>query len=173
MAGKITFILGGVRSGKSRYAADLAKKGGKEIAFLATCEPLDGEMKKRIARHRQERPKNWDTFEEPRDIAEVLKRIGNKFEVVLIDCLTLWVSNCLLDGMRSEKIESEIKAVLAAAKKSRAKIILVSNEVGLGVVPDNKLARDFRDLAGRVNQITAKHADTVVLMAAGIPLVIK
>ncbi len=173
MAEKITFILGGVRSGKSRYAVNLSGKDGKKIAFLATCEALDDEMEERIARHKQERPKNWVTFEEPRKIAAVVKKISRRFDVVLVDCLTLWVSNCLLSGMRAEEIEREIKAVLTAAQNGRARVILVSNEVGLGIVPDNKLARDFRDLAGRVNQIVAKKADAVIFMVAGIPVKIK
>jgi len=170
--GKITFILGGVRSGKSRYGVGLAKKG-KQIAFLATAQALDKEMKQRISKHKKERPKNWVTFEEPRNIAAAVKKISGKFDVILIDCLTLWVSNCLLGGMSIKLIEKEIEELLFAGKKSSAQVILVSNEVGLGVVPDNKLARDFRDLAGRVNQITAQYADTVVFMVAGIPMVVK
>ncbi len=170
---KITFVLGGARSGKSSYALDLAKKQKGKIAFLATCQALDKEMEKRIALHKNSRPSHWQSFEEPRDIEKVLRNSGNSFDLIIIDCLTLWVSNLLLARNSQAQIEAKIGAVLSAAKKVKAKIIFVANEVGLGIVPANKLGRDFRDIAGKVNQITAKNSDRVFFMVSGIPWRIK
>lgn len=168
---KIIFIIGGARSGKSRHALKLAN--GKKIAFIATCQPLDKEMKKRIALHKKARPLNWQTFEEFHDIPALLKKIGNKFDVILIDCLTLLITNLLLKKYNSGEIENEIKKILSVLKTIKAKSIIVSNELGLGIVPRNKLAREFRDIAGRVNQIAASGSDQVFFMIAGIPLKIK
>jgi len=170
--GKITFILGGVRSGKSRYGVTLAK-AYKRVAFLATCEALDSEMEKRIARHKNERPKHWVTLEEPCDIALVAKQVVNKCDLVLVDCLTLWVSNCLLKKFSDKKMVKMLENLLKTVKKSHCDVVFVSNEVGLGIVPDNKLARKFRDLAGQINQLVAKASDTVFFMTAGIPVKIK
>lgn len=170
--GKITFILGGARSGKSRYALKLAKEYSK-IAFIATCEPLDSEMKKRIELHRKNRPLNWQTFEQPQCVSRLLKQIGNKYEMIVIDCLTLLVSNMLLKGNPEAAIENEVKKILSTLNKNRAKAILVSNEVGLGIIPDNKLGRDFRDIAGRINQGVAEESDEVFFIVSGIPWRIK
>ncbi|MBU4311809.1 MAG: bifunctional adenosylcobinamide kinase/adenosylcobinamide-phosphate guanylyltransferase [Candidatus Omnitrophica bacterium] len=168
---KITLILGGVRSGKSRLAIKMAKEKGKKVAFIATCRPLDldREMKKRIELHKNSRPKNWKTFEEPEDIGLLLKNIDNDFDLIIIDCLTLLVSNLLLKGLKEKDIERRIEKIGRAGTD----IIIVSNEVGLGIVPDNKLARDFRDIAGKMNQVMAKRASKVFFMASGIPLEIK
>ncbi len=171
--GKITFILGGARSGKSSYALELAKKYKKRIAFIATCQPLDKEMRQRIQLHRKRRPLNWQTFEEAQKVSGLLKKIGNKFEIVLIDCLTLLLSNLLLKNFKEVSIENEIKEILSMLKKNQAKSIIVSNEVGLGIVPKNKLARDFRDIAGKMNQIVAQEADEVFFLVSGIPRRIK
>ncbi len=171
--GKITFILGGARSGKSSYALKMAQKRHKKVAFIATCEPKDLEMKKRIAAHKNFRPKNWQTFEEPKDIYGLLKSIGDKFELIILDCLTLWVSNLLLKGLNEEKLIDEIQRILDLLKKIKAKSVIVSNEVGLGIVPGNKLSRDFRDITGKINQIVAKKAEEVIFMASGLSLKIK
>ncbi|MBM3246095.1 MAG: bifunctional adenosylcobinamide kinase/adenosylcobinamide-phosphate guanylyltransferase [Candidatus Omnitrophica bacterium] len=170
--GKITFIIGGGRSGKSSYALSLAKKY-KKVAFIATCAPGDSEMKKRIRLHQKSRPENWQTFEELRDIPAALKRIGPEFNLIIIDCLTLLVSNLFLEGLKEKNIADEIKKTLILLKKIKGHSIIVSNEVGLGIVPQHKLTRDFRDIAGRVNQIVAKEADKAFFMVSGLALKLK
>jgi adenosylcobinamide kinase/adenosylcobinamide-phosphate guanylyltransferase len=170
--GKITLILGGARSGKSTYAVSLAEKYSK-VAFVATCEALDKEMAERILRHRRSRPENWVTFEEPRDTAALITRLGNKFDCVIIDCLTLLVSNLILAGDKEEEVVKKIAALLAGFKKKKSRIIIVSNEVGLGIVPANGLGRAFRDIAGKVNQRAAQAADEVFFIVSGMPLKIK
>jgi adenosylcobinamide kinase/adenosylcobinamide-phosphate guanylyltransferase len=171
--GKITFILGGARSGKSQLAIKLAKEKAKKVAFIATCLPRDREMKKRIALHKKIRPKSWKTFEEPEDLNLLLKQISSKFEVIIIDCLTLLVSNLLLKGIKASTIENKINKIVLALKALESQSIIVSNEVGLGIVPENKLARAFRDIAGRVNQIVANKSSEMFFMVSGIPLRIK
>jgi adenosylcobinamide kinase/adenosylcobinamide-phosphate guanylyltransferase len=168
--GRITFILGGVRSGKSTFALKLAKERARKVAFIATCEPLDAEMKRRIRRHKNCRPRGWKTFEAPLAIAEVFRKIDNKFELVIVDCLTLFVSNLMLKGFSEARIAREIKAMLTAAENSKAETIIVSNEVGLGIVPESELGRKFRDIAGRVNQLVAREADACYFTIAGLPL---
>ena len=170
---KIIFILGGARSGKSSYAIRLAKEVGKQAAFIATCLPLDEEMKERINLHKKGRPSAWRTFEEPEDIAAVLMKIGANFKIVIIDCLTLWLSNLISAGLDDNAIEDRAGKIFKALKAMQCKSIIVSNEVGLGIIPSNPLARRFRDLAGRINQLAAGQADEVVLMQAGIPVKIK
>ena len=169
---KITLILGGARSGKSSYALSLAKKY-KKVAFIATCLGLDIEMRERIRLHKESRPKHWETFEEPKDLARLIGKIGNSFDCILIDCLTLLVSNLILSSNTQDQIFRKIEELLFVLSKKKARVILVSNEVGLGLVPSNKLGRDFRDIAGRVNQIVAKNANKVFFVVAGIPLKIK
>lgn len=170
---KIIFILGGARSGKSRFAIEQAKGIGKKVAFIATCKPMDKEMEERISIHKKTRPANWQTFEEPRDIPLLLKKMGQKIEVIIIDCLTLLVSNLLLAGLKQKDIEKSCKDILSTLKKLKTHAIIVSNEVGLGIVPDNKLAREFRDIAGRINQVVTKEANEVFFMASGLALKIK
>jgi len=170
---KITFILGGARSGKSNYALELAKKHKGKIAFIATCQPFDAEMKQRIAWHKKIRPSDWQCFEEYQDITALLQRVSNKFDLVIIDCLTLLVTNLMLAGESQKSIEKIISRLLLKLKNIKARSILVSNEVGLGIVPVNKLGRDFRDIAGKVNQLAAKNAGEVFFMVSGIPWRIK
>ncbi len=170
---KITFILGGARSGKSKFATEEAKGIGKKVAFIATCKPMDKEMEERISIHKKARPAEWQTFEEPRDIPLLLKKMSRGFEVIIVDCLTLLVSNLLLDGFKEKDIEENINEILFVLNKLKAHVIIVSNEVGLGIVPDNKLAREFRDIAGRVNQLVAKEANKVFFMTSGLALKIK
>lgn len=169
---RIILILGGARSGKSMHAASVARKH-KKVAFVATCQAEDKEMQERIRLHRKSRPKNWKTFEETKNLAPLLMKIGSAFDCIVIDCLTLLVSNLILGGYKEDEILKEIKAMLDSLKKKMAKVVLVSNEVGLGIVPANKLGRDFRDIAGKVNQAVAKVADEVLFMVSGIPLKIK
>ena len=169
---KITLILGGARSGKSTFALSLAKKQ-KRVAFIATCQALDKEMKKRIKLHKESRPKHWQTFEEPKELASLLVKISNTFDCIVIDCLTLLASNLILAGQKEKDITENFKVLLAQLKKEKTRVIIVSNEVGLGVVPANKLSRDFRDITGRLNQVVAQEADHVFFIAAGLPLKIK
>ena len=166
---KIIFILGGARSGKSRLAIKIAKEKGRPVAFIATCQAMDKEMEKRIELHKKARPESWKTFEEPEDVGLLLKNIGNRFDIVIIDCLTILVSNLLLKGLKEKDIRQRIKAITEA----KTNVIIVSNEVGLGIVPDNELAREFRDISGRINQIVAKKADKVFFMVSGLPMKIK
>ncbi|MDD5156258.1 MAG: bifunctional adenosylcobinamide kinase/adenosylcobinamide-phosphate guanylyltransferase, partial [Candidatus Omnitrophica bacterium] len=154
------------------YAAGLAGKY-KKVAFIATCQGLDKEMKERILKHRGCRPKDWITFEEPKGLKALLSGMGNAFDCIIIDCLTLLVSNLILSKHKEKKILNIAAGILEELKKKKAKAIIVSNEVGLGIVPVSKLGRDFRDIAGKVNQIIAQEADKVIFMVAGVPLKVK
>ena len=166
---RITLVLGGARSGKSRYAETLVREAGGGV-YLATAQALDAEMEARIARHRADRGQGWTTIEEPLDLAAALARGAQAGRPILVDCLTLWLSN-LMGAERA--IEGETARLLAALKGLSVPAVLVSNEVGLGIVPDNALARAFRDEAGRLNQAVAAITDRVVFLAAGLPLVLK
>ena len=170
---KFIFIVGGARSGKSRYAQELAKQKGGKVAFFATCIPQDREMKKRVSLHRKMRPRHWKVIEEPKDIKSILLKLKQKFEVIIIDCLGLLVSNFLSDGWKEGRIEKEIKSIVKILSKAKFTSIVVSNEVGGGIVPKNALARKFRDLLGVSNQIISQYADIVYIMQAGIPVKIK
>jgi adenosylcobinamide kinase / adenosylcobinamide-phosphate guanylyltransferase len=166
---QLTFVLGGARSGKSRYAESLFMALPPPWVFVATAEPSDTEMAERIALHRRRRGENWRTVEAPDDLTAALATISAEAPV-LIDCLTLWLSNRMLAGA---DLAAEIARLETALDSLRAPVILVSNEVGSGIVPDNELARRFRDMQGRLNQRMAARADRVVLMVAGLPLVVK
>jgi len=170
---KLILILGGSRSGKSSYAVKLAKESRKRIVFIATCAFPDQEMMQRIKKHRSSRPKHWKLIEEGKDVGKVLAELPRKYDVALIDCLGLWVSNLLADNLGNKEIEAKIKGLLYVISKISITTILVSNEVGSGIVPDNLLARRFRDLVGWINQMLAKKADEVIFMQTGIPLIIK
>lgn len=170
MAG-LTFVLGGARSGKSRFAARLAARA-ERVVFVATAEPLDAEMRSRIARHRRSRPRSWRTVEAPRGLAAAIAALRGR-ELVLVDCLTLYVSNLVCAGADEERVLADIRRALRALARRRADAILVANEVGLGIVPASPLARRFRDLAGLVNQEVAAAADRVYIVHAGIPVRIK
>lgn len=164
----IELILGGARSGKSRHAQQRAQESGLEVVYCATAQALDDEMQNRIAQHRADRPAGWRTIEEPLQLAAILAREAAPSRCLLIDCLTLWLSNVLL-----KKREEEIGKLLRVLPTLPGHLILVSNEVGFGIVPDNALARRFRDEQGRLNQYIAALADRVTLVAAGLPLVLK
>ena len=173
-------LLGGARAGKSTYAMRLAQDGerasGGEVCFIATAQGLDEDMTKRIARHRAERPAHWRTIEEPCQIDEALRQ-ASEARIVIVDCLTLFVSNGLMRHEDEHECEQFVRRItrnfLEIARNRRQTIICVSNEVGLGVVPDTKLGRVFRDLLGRVNQEFAAAADEVYLIVAGLPLQLK
>ncbi len=171
--GKIIFITGGVRSGKSKYAMNLAKNTAREIIFLATGVAKDEEMKKRIKEHKESRPDRWRTIEETKNISSILLDIQPPCELVIIDCLTFFVSNLLLEGVDEESILQEIKKIVDTILQVSYTIIVVSNEVGGGIVPDNELGRRFRDIIGLANQIMAKSAHEVYLIVSGMPVKLK
>jgi adenosylcobinamide kinase / adenosylcobinamide-phosphate guanylyltransferase len=166
----LILVGGGARSGKSRHALTLARERGSNLAFVATAQALDAEMEERIARHRAERDRSFTTFEEPLAVAGLLERIGGSFDAILVDCLTLWVSNHLLAGRDPEALSADL---VEAAAGAPAAVILVTNETGCGIVPENALARRFRDAAGNVNQAAATRAIEVYWMVFGVPLRVK
>jgi adenosylcobinamide kinase/adenosylcobinamide-phosphate guanylyltransferase len=165
---KLTFVLGGARSGKSRYAESVIAASPPPWAYVATAESRDQEMAARIAAHRSRRGASWQTIEAPRDLAAALNAC--KTMPVLVDCLTLWLSNLMLAG---EDIDAETARLEEALAAATAPVVLVANEVGYGIVPDYPLGRRFRDLQGVLNQRVAARADRVVLVVAGLPLAIK
>lgn len=166
-------ITGGCRSGKSRHALSLTKDHPGRKIYLATAESLDKEMAKRITKHKKERGKDWITIEEPIDIRDVIAREGKKSELIVLDCLTLWISNLLMKEQSASSILRRVKELIQSCTEAKATIALITNEVGGGIVPDNPLARDFRDISGESNQLIAKYFDEVVHMVSGIPVVIK
>ena len=171
---RLILVLGGARAGKSAFALRLAEErlGDGKGCFIATAQALDNEMTERIARHREERSAKWITIEEPYQLDDALLQAA-EFTVVLIDCLTLFVSNWLLrpENAREQTMQTIVERLIARVDSQT--VICVSNEVGLGIVPDNPLARTFRDLLGRVNQQFAAAADEVYLVVAGLPLKLK
>jgi adenosylcobinamide kinase/adenosylcobinamide-phosphate guanylyltransferase len=169
----ITLVLGGVRSGKSRYVQTLAA-GVSPVAFVATARPLDEEMRRKIERHRAERPHEWRTIEEPLDLDRVLAEEGSNYRIVVVDCLTLYAAN-LLDAELGNliAIEERLQRFYAELRSASCSIALVSNEVGSGVVPPYPEGRKYRDLLGEINQRVATAADNVLLMVAGLPLALK
>lgn len=171
--GKIIFITGGARSGKSTYATELAKNVASQVIFLATGIAKDEEMKKRIDRHKKSRPSCWRTIEETKDISSILLDIQPPCELVIMDCLTFFVSNLLLEGVDEETILQEIKKIVDIMRQVNYTTIVVSNEVGGGIVPDSELGRRFRDIIGLANQIMAKSAREVYLIVSGIPVKLK
>ncbi|MDY6935921.1 MAG: bifunctional adenosylcobinamide kinase/adenosylcobinamide-phosphate guanylyltransferase [Spirochaetota bacterium] len=170
---KLIFITGGARSGKSSFALEIAKSIERDKLFLATCIPQDEEMKRRVRLHKQERPSSWRTIEANKGLASVLRKEVESDIVIILDCLTLFVSAMLVEGKEEEKIKSEVREIVRIIKKGKSTVIIVTNEVGLGLVPDNKLSRDFRDIAGFCNQIVASGSDEAYFMISAIPLQIK
>jgi adenosylcobinamide kinase/adenosylcobinamide-phosphate guanylyltransferase len=170
----VTFIIGGCRSGKSGLALRTAEAAeAEQRIFIATAVPFDAEMQDRVRRHQKERGDGWITLEVPLALPEALAEHSREGRVVLVDCLTLWVSNLLLKWSEAAAVESRIAELARAVQACAGPVILVSNEVGLGVVPDSQLGRQFRDLAGMANQAVADAADEVIMTVAGIPVVIK
>jgi adenosylcobinamide kinase/adenosylcobinamide-phosphate guanylyltransferase len=177
---KIILIVGGSRSGKSEYARRRAEALAGSRLLLATCPPLDEEMCARIAAHRLARAESgWDTVEEFGNIVPALRQYTDTYNVILVDCLTLWLSNLMQDSAAQGRPITEDDApdlcseLVDACAESRGHVFLVANEVGMGIVPENSLARQFRDLAGRCNQLLAASADEAVLVCCGIPLFLK
>ncbi len=176
----LTLILGGARSGKSTYAEALARElGGDDVLYIATAQALDDEMADRIARHQSQRPSTWRTLEAPLHPGRDLQALPFRASVILLECMTLLVSNILLahEGEPLAAIEAhitaEIEELLAASRGHRSHLIVVSNEVGMGLVPANPLGRAYRDLLGRANQYMAAVAERVIFMVAGIPMPLK
>lgn len=165
-----TLILGGARSGKSSRAQAVAETTGQRRCYVATAQAIDAEMSARIANHQAERGEGWRTLEAPLDLAGTITEAARDSDVVLIDCLTLWLSNLM---HHEHSIEAETAGLIEALKASPVPIIVVSNEVGMSIVPENRLARKFRDAQGRLNQQIAATADVVELVAAGLPLKLK
>ena len=168
MTGRSVLVLGGARSGKSRFAEGLAAGVAGDKAYLATAQAGDEEMAARIAAHRRRRGPEWATVETPVALVEALEATAASF--VLIDCVTLWISNLLLGGI---EIAPQIERLAEALRTRPGTVVVVSNEVGLGIVPDNALARRFRDEAGLANQRLAQACDEVVFLAAGLPIRLK
>ena len=164
-------VIGGARSGKSHFAQALAEAHEGEVELIVTAEVLDAEMAERIAKHRAERPAHWQVTEAPVELPEAILGRCAAGRFVLVDCLTLWLSNILCT--RPETLEERVAALCAAVGQAPGCLVLVSNEVGWSIVPENKLARLFRDEQGRLNQRVAALCDEVTLVAAGLPLVLK
>lgn len=179
MAGGLILILGGARSGKSDLAERLAHESGRPVVYLATATPGDDEMRQRIETHRANRPETWRTVEESLDVSVALSQIHTG-DLALLECVTLWVSNLLLDGPTNEspaeavgRIVAHAERLLSILRDREIWMVAVSNEVGMGVVPGSEMGRTYRDALGRVNQLLAGQAGTVYLMVAGLPLALK
>lgn len=170
-------ITGGARAGKSSFAQKLAAESGGKVLFVATAEARDEDMRRRIEKHQKSRPSNWKTLESPSEVAKAISQNGGEYEVIVIDCITMLVSNVMLAADDERTAESavinEIEALIKAMQTKPSAFIVVSNEVGLGIVPDNELSRNYRDLLGRANQLMAQYADEVYFMVAGIPVKIR
>jgi adenosylcobinamide kinase/adenosylcobinamide-phosphate guanylyltransferase len=176
----ITLILGGARSGKSSYAQKLAEDSGKSVTFLATAEALDREMSVRIQKHRAERPVHWETLEIPLGIAAHTQKI--KSDIVILDCITLLVTNLLMQFVKDDLVDEapfmqtvqhETEELLSAIRESNQHWLIISNEVGLGLVPPYQMGRVYRDGIGWANQCLAREAEKVLFMVAGIPMIVK
>lgn len=183
--GKFILIFGGARSGKSSFAEEYAKRLGNNVLYIATAAALDAEMEQRIKIHQERRPWSWSTIEETHDVAGVITKHGNDYEVIMVDCLTLLTTNLIFDKNfpfadtietsqeKEAALLKEMKKLAQAAIDVPANVIMVSNEAGLGLVPTYELGRFYRDTMGRVNQLMAKMADEVYITFAGLPIEIK
>ena len=190
--GRLTLILGGARSGKSTFAENRAKElGGDSVLYTATSEAKDVEMQQRVTSHRVARPPAWETLEAPRNVAQALRQESSAAKVVLLDCMTFLVANHLMDAAAPREnpfdepiadpfdprieanVVGEVEALIDYVQEFNIEMLVVSNEVGLGVVPAYELGRAYRDILGRANQILARHADEVQLLVAGIPMKVK
>lgn len=183
--GKLIFVLGGARSGKSSIAEKITQTLGEKVLYLATAAVLDQEMEKRVDLHRKRRPDYWSTIEETHRISQVIKENGDLYEVIMVDCLTILVSNLLLDEgfpdtdtvlnapEKEHAILNEIKNLSMLAQEAKAHVVIVSNELGAGIVPANEMGRLYRDLVGWANQTVASYADEVYYTIAGLPVELK
>ncbi|MEM6370868.1 MAG: bifunctional adenosylcobinamide kinase/adenosylcobinamide-phosphate guanylyltransferase [Myxococcota bacterium] len=170
MESKITLVGGGVRSGKSRFALDLALKRGMRRTFIATAQAFDDEMRARIARHQTERAGLFDSVEAPIELTHAVSLLSDEVDVLVIDCLTLWLSNLLLRGDDEARIEEAVLKLMSALSSKPFDTVVVTNEVGLGVVPESALGRRFRDVSGRAHQRIAEKADQIYFAALGVIL---
>jgi len=173
MDNKLIFITGGCRSGKSQFALDFANRHFHKKLYLATCEALDEEMITRIEHHKKRRGSDWQTVEEPIKMTEAIRQRQSDMEVILLDCITLWLSNLLMRQESDHEIMNEVSRLIETVTQGQTSFILVSNEVGMGIVPVEPLGRRFRDLSGIVNQKIAEVAQTVIFMVSGIPIFLK
>ena len=178
--GKIVLVTGGARSGKSRFAEKYASKFGEKIAYIATAEVYDEEMAFRVKLHKERRPKDWTTIDAPYDAQDAIRSAGENHDMILFDCLTIYISNLILaqkdftDSKENYRVlEDKIGQLIKAAKEITGTVIFVTNEVGSGIVPENHLSREYRDIAGLANQFMGKAADEVYLVTCSIPVEIK
>lgn len=167
------FVIGGCRSGKSSYSLQLAEQIPGEKILIATCVPQDKELEQRILRHQKDRSQVWTTLEVPVLLPEAIVENGGKENVILIDCLTLWINNLFMETDDLEKIDGHIQKLTQSLETAQCPVVMVSNEVGTGIVPENRLARLFRDAAGFANQSMTSCSDRVIWMVAGVPVQIK
>lgn len=172
------FITGGARSGKSVFAENLALELGAPLCYLATSETLDSEMEERVNLHKERRGQQWHTLEEPLDLSRALKESDGRYQAILVDCITLWLSNLLFayenqEWNIEERILADVRQLAECLREMATPVVLVSNEVGMGIVPENALARLYRDIAGKANQLLAAAADEVHVVISGIPLKLK
>jgi len=182
---KCILILGGVRSGKSSFAKRLASHLGDKVLFVATAAALDEEMRQRIRKHQKSRPRHWDTLEVHTDLGKRISEFKGKTQVVIIDCITLLINNILekcksslhqnetLEGLFEKEVALEIKRLIECIKRLKVSFIIISNEVGMGIVPVTKTGRIYRDILGKANQKIAQHSDEVYILIAGIPIKVK
>jgi adenosylcobinamide kinase / adenosylcobinamide-phosphate guanylyltransferase len=181
---KIILLLGGARSGKSHYAQECARQSGEKVLFVATATAGDEDMRLRIAKHKKDRPSTWRTLEAATNVGKQIEADAGDAQLVVIDCITLLVNNIFSrydekqfktidDAVLEQEVTAEISQIRNCLKKVDASFIIVSNEVGLGLVPDNRMGRLYRDMLGRANQMLAQSADEVYLLVAGIPLRVK
>jgi len=178
-------ITGGARSGKSRFAEQVAEKRGGQVLYIATSTAVDAEMAERILHHQQQRPAHWRTFESHRNLAEVILSHQHEFPTIILECVTTLITNLLFDiagdtvpedmdfPAIEQHITDQLGSLVATAQQSDAEVIIVTNELGMGIVPDNLLSRRFLDIAGRINQQLAAAADDVYLVISGIPIPVK
>ena len=190
--GKLILILGGARSGKSSYAEQIVRESsGEHVLYVATARAGDDEMRERVIKHQQSRPATWRTLEAPENVGAAILASADDAKAILVDCLTVLVANCLLAAAGpeddpfddpgddpfqpaiEERVKAEVEGIVGCAEQLTANIVVVSNEVGMGVVPPYELGRAYRDLLGRANQIMARHADEVYLLVAGISMKVK
>lgn len=166
----VTLVLGGARSGKSRFAENLVLETGKRPLYIATAEAQDDEMRQKIRKHRQRRDAGWRTLEVPLDLIRGINNESGENRAILVDCLTMWLTNLMI---YERDIGTQYDALVCLLREARSDIVMVANEVGLGIVPEHRLAREFRDYAGRLNQAVAAVAGRVYFIAAGLPLKLK
>ncbi|MFZ5965604.1 MAG: bifunctional adenosylcobinamide kinase/adenosylcobinamide-phosphate guanylyltransferase [Bacillota bacterium] len=187
MDGKITLVTGGARSGKSSFSEELVKKSSLKAAYLATAIPFDEGMKDRIKKHQMSRPQEWTTYEGFRDMYLLIPKIAKEHKIILLDCVTIMVTNLMFEHKNVDwnkvsyetvdqieaSIREQFQMLIQVIRQHQVHIIMVTNELGMGIVPENRLSRIFRDIAGRINQMIAQEADEVYLVVSGLPVKLK